>query len=356
MKNSIQSRTPVVATELRFDGGSRAVGANGELNASNKRDLLRQQARFMEAASTGGIVLEADAISREVQQKQNREFVRAAMADANVHRVLGERMAEAIYMKGNRTGFATRFLNRIELRQGDIPRFPVRKMNVQAFVATSPVKVESNIVLDKWLFPPEFQIIARPFIPQNEINQSVTDVLEEKYMEALQAVMVQQDRLWINMARSAMGASNNLTTIAGTLSPLALMNVRQQVVRWGMKSAYLLMASDLYVDVVGDASFTQFLDPVARHELLLTGELGTIFGMTVISEAYRHAEHKVMNAGEFVVVSDPLYHGAYSDRGGIDSQPTDITVEGKAGRGWVLVLSMSMALANDRSVAVGIRL
>jgi hypothetical protein len=45
-----------------------------------------------------------------------------------------------------------------------------------------------------------------------------------------------------------------------------------------------------------------------------------------------------------------------SDRGGVDSEPTTISVEGTPGRGWVLTETISMVIANTRSVSVGKRL
>jgi len=352
----MKSKQPVVATELRFDGSSEhAVGLNGELNASSKKDLIAQQLKLVNAASKGEVVTAAQATERQALAKQHKELVAAAFADPQAHRVIGEKMAENLYVTSNRKGFSRRFLNRIELKQGDIPRFPIRLKNVQAFWYTSAVRMETNIVLDKWLMPPEFQIGTRVFIPQNEINQSNSDVLDEKYVEALEGIMVAEDRLWINAVRAMQGIDNNQTAIAGTLTPLGLMNVRQQVARWGLKVPYLLMASDLYVDIVGDSTFIQAIEPVARHELIMTGELAILYGMTIISEAYRHPEHKVLNQGEFVVVSDAQTHGAYSDRGGVDSQPIDTTVEHVLGRGWVLAESFSLAVANARSAAIGVR-
>jgi hypothetical protein len=166
---------------------------------------------------------------------------------------------------------------------------------------------------------------------------------------------VTEDRYWYNLAKQTIGVDNNLSVVSGTLNPLSLMSIRQQVAQWGLKAAYWLTASDLFIDVVGDATFIQAIEPVARHELVMTGQLGVLYGMTIISEAYRHPDHKVLSQGEFAIVSDPLTHGAYSDRGGVDSVPIDTTTEKKAGRGWVLSESISMAIANARSVAWGIR-
>lgn len=357
MKTITSSAHPVVATDFRLPGSSeRLVGNNGEINASSRKDALQQSMRLMQAQAEGHVITESEAQRREITAKTNRQLIEAAFADPKAHRVLGERLADSIYVTANRKGYARRFLNRIELKVGDIPRFPVRQKNVQAMMVTGPTRVETQVVTDRWLTPPELQIVARVFVPQNEINQSNSDVLEEKHIEGLEGIMVTEDRMWLNAARETIGVDNRLSVISGTLSPMSLMSTRQNVARFGLKPMYCLMASDLFVDIVGDASFIQAIEPVARHELVMTGELAVLYGMTLISEAYRHPEHKTLNEGEFVIVSDPAFHGAYSDRGGVDSQPIDSTTEKIMGRGWLLSESMSQAIANTRSVAFGRRI
>ena len=356
MKHITASSTPVAASDFRLPGqDQRVIGANGDVNASSKKDLLSQAMGLMTASASGSVITDAVANSMETREV-NRQLIQAAFEDSKSHRVLGERMADNIYMTANRKGYMRRFLNKIDLKQGDIPRFPVRKKNVQAMLVSGPTKVEAQIAHDNWLTPPELQIVGRVFVPQNEINQSNTDVLDEKYVEGLEAVMVTEDRLWLNAARATIGVDNDLSVISGTLSPLSLMNVRQNVAQWGLKPVYCLMASDLFVDIVGDASFIQAIEPVARHELVMTGELATLYGMSLISEAYRHPEHKTLDQGEFVIVSDPAFHGAYSDRGGVDSQPIDGTTERMIGRGWLFSESISLAVANTRSVSFGVRI
>ncbi len=350
------SKQPVIATDYRLPGRTeRAVGHNGEVNASSVKDLLWNANRLMQASANGEVVTETEAQARTERANVNRQLIAAAFEDSTAHRILGERLADTIYMTSNRKGYARRVLNRVELKQGDIPRFPVRKKNVTAMLVSGPTRVEAQIATDKWLTPPELQVVSRVFVPQNEINQSNTDVLEEKFIEGTEGIMVTEDRMWLNAARQTIGVENSQSIISGTLSPLTLMSVRQGVAQWGLKPMYCVMASDLFVDIVGDASFIQAIEPVARHELVMTGELAILYGMTLISEAYRHPEHKVMDQGEFVIVSDPSFHGGYTDRGGVDSQPIDSTTERMIGRGWLLSESISMAIGNARSVSFGRR-
>lgn len=351
------AKTPAfAASEYRFqDSAEHAVGRNGELNASSKRDLFNRQMQFLAKASAGEVVADAVFAAKESDLKTNRELLVAAFNDRQVQTVLGERMAESLYITCNRQGFMRKYLAEITVEQGAVPRFPLRTKNVTAVYSTSPTKIESQITRDKWFTPPELSVVTRPFVTQNELNQSAGDVLQEKYVEATEAIMVAEDRLWYNQVNSLVGVDNNLSIISGQLTPYTFAQVMTNVTRWGLKAPHVLLATDIYQDIIGNSEFYSAVDPVARHELLLTGELGVMYGCTITSDAYRHPEHKVLGAGEFYVISDAQNHGAYSDRGGLQSQPTDIVVEKVPGRGWVLHESLAVSVANSRSVAKGLR-
>lgn len=360
-KQQVQVRAAKVpafaASEHRMrDSSERSVGYNGELNASSKRDLFNRQMQFLAAASSGEVMADAVFANREEAGRTSKELLAASFNDDRAHRVLGEKMAESLYITCNRQGFMRKYLTKITVEQGAIPRFPLRNKNVTAVWSTSPTKIESQITRDKWFTPPELSVVTRPFVTQNELNQSAGDVLQEKYVEATEAIMVAEDRLWYNQVNSLVGVDNNLSIISGQLTPYTFAQVMTNITRWGLKAPHVLMATDIYQDIIGNSEFYTAVDPVARHELLLTGELGVMYGCTITSDAYRHPEHKVLGQGEFYVISDALNHGAYSDRGGLQSQPTDITIERIPGRGWVLHEQLAVSVANSRSVAKGLRI
>lgn len=342
------SKFPVIATELKLAGSNElAVGANGELNASNKRDLLGQQQRFLAAAASGKMLA--------IDSETSRTLVQAAFNDKAAHKVLAEKIGDALYMTANRQGFMRKFCTKVDVQQGSVPRFHLRSKNVIATWATSPTKVASQLTRDKWITPPEVSIVARPFIPQVELNQSSGDLLQEKFLEGVEGTMVAEDRMWYNQAQATVGLDNNLSVISGQLSVYGMMSVATNVTRWGLRAANLLVASDLWQDIIGQQDFYSAIDPVARHELLLTGELGTMYGMTITTDAHRHPEHKVLNQGEFFVMGDPTTHGAYSDRGGIQSTPIDISHEQVPGMGFVIHEALALSIGNSRSVAKGVR-
>jgi len=351
------ARTPVqAATEFRTEkGAERLIGRNGEVNASSKADLWRQNAKLLQAASQGQIVQDGTLAAAQDFKARNRELLTAAFNDSRSYRVLGEKMAEALYITANRQGFLRKFLTKNTVDQGSIPRFKMASKNVTAVYSTSPTQIDAQIALDRWFTPPEFQIVARPFVPENEINQSNNDVLEEKFVEAQESLMVAEDRLLYMASNAVVNLDNELSVISSQLTPYTFARVLTKVNRWGLKTPYVLMASDLLQDIIGNTEMQNAIDPVARHELLLTGELGVLWGATLVTDAYRHPEHKVLNQGEFFVFADPLNLGAYSDRGGLQSAPVGIEVEKVPGRGWVVWESFAMTLANPRAVAKGIR-
>ena len=347
-----KAKTPVLATDFRAPGSSeRLVGYNGEINASSKRDAFQQQLKLLAATANGEISTEA----RIERASRNRELVRAMFNSKDVHRELGEVMAKDLYQAANRRGFSRKYLARQDLVPGQFPTVKMRLKDVVATYATSPTMTQAAIIRDKLFMPPEVLVQAKPFVEQHEINTSVSDVLDEKYAEALEAIMVGEDRLWKSAADSLVGIDNDLTVISGTLTPMTLMEVRNQVGRWDLPVPQLLMASDMYIDIVGDSTFIQAIEPVARHELIMTGELAVLYGMSITSDAYRHPEHRVMNQGEFYAISDPVTHGQYTDRGGIETEVLTAATEKQAGKGWFMYESYSLVIANPRSIAKGIR-
>lgn len=367
----MKKRTPVIASALRTvgngallaedlrtggRGSSRIVGNNGELNAGSTRDLLGQIQRLVTAASSGNeIITVSDATAREERANLMSNLLVASFTDAAVHKELGEIMAEDLYLAGDRDGVARRFLVKQSLTQGQIPRAKLRAKGVTASVVTGPSKVDTQITNDNTIYPPEFELVARPFVPKREIDQSVSDVVDEKYVEGLEALMVSEDRIWKQSVDALVNLDNPLSLIVGTLTARAVMAVRQNVAAWNLNPRFMLMANDLWTDIATDSSWYNVIDPVSQHELLLTGKLGVVYGMDLISDAFRHQQHKVLNQGEFYIVSDPINHGTMTDRGGVDSETTTISVEGVPGRGWVLLETISMAVLNSRSISKGIR-
>lgn len=352
----VRFSTPVIAaTSLRRGTGERFVGANGELNASSKRDLLQQIAAFAQEVANTGAVSESEAAQREQHIAARREVLLMAQTDPTTRMQLGEVMADELYQAANRENFARRLLAKQTLSQGQTPRVHMRMKNGTAAIHTTASKCHTQLIRDNFYTPPEFYIQTRPFIERKDIAVATGDVLEEKFVEATEGIGVAEDRAWRNLANLTVGVENDPVSFFGTMTAGGLMNLNNQVARWNLPVAWWLVANDIWADICQETSFANLIDPVSKHELLLTGQLGVIYGMTVISDAFRHPEHRVLTQGEMFCVSDAVNHGMMSDRGGIESSPIDQSIEGAPGMGWHMHELVSMVIANARSVVRGRR-
>ena len=360
-----QYKTPqraIVATDFKLQGSrEQFVGHDGHINASNKQDLAMQIARAMQMVNSpnGGIELltEESATQREQKRKIRREIVQAAFQSKDRLSEAGVELAAEINITSNRDGFMRRFFTKQDLADGQWPHARMRYKNTTAILHVSAIQIETQVVRDQEFFPQEDYITARLIIPKLDLVRTTDDLLDEKFIEGLEAVMVTEDRYFLRLANNSIGTENNFTNIVGTMTPLALGALRNQVTRWGIPARFWLIANDLWTDMIGGQGFfsAEGLEPMSRHELMIGGYLGTLLGMDIISDAFRHPGHKVLEQGEMYVIGDPSNLGQFSDRGGIESQPIDITHERIPGKGWVMNEIISMILVNARGIAKGKR-
>jgi hypothetical protein len=205
------------------------------------------------------------------------------------------------------------------------------------------------------VYPTEYTLQGKIYIEQREINRNKEDILDQKYADGLQAMMVAEDRIFRDLCLEQATLDNTFTSIIGTLSPTSLGDMRNKVTRWNLPAPTLLIANDLWVDFAVDG-FNGLLEPMAQHELILTGQLGTMLGMNIRSDAFRHPEQKVMSKGELYVFSSPEHVGTYTENGGLISTPIDMATEGVVGRGWALAELQSQTIMNSRGVACAKRI
>lgn len=347
----------VLASDLRRAGSNeRLVANNGELNASNKNDLMVAIAQLIDVAGKHTVLTDSKASEVSNVASTHREMVMAAFDSKEELAALGDLMADNLTITSNRDGFMRRVLRQQNIENGQIPSVRMSMKQVSAAIGTGPVQSQTQFIRDNEIFPQEFYITARPYIEQRQISRSNTDILEEKYVEALEAIMVQEDRTWKQMADSLIGLDNPHLNISGSFTPQAFAELTTNINNWGIVPAVALVASDLWQDIVANSDWSSIIDPVSQHELLLTGKLGQIHGVELITDQFRHPQHKVLNSGEIYVVGGMDYHGQYTDRGGVTSQPIDGTQERVPGRGWFLSELMSMVIGNSRSVTRGRRI
>lgn len=90
----------------------------------------------------------------------------------------------------------------------------------------------------------------------------------------------------------------------------------------------------------------EVLEPVTRHELLMTGCLATLLGMDLSTDGFRDPTQRVLPRGAMFTYATPEYLGAYSTRGAPTAEPTTGVNEGNTDKGWLVSETLSFVLAN----------
>lgn len=353
---TFRSQSKPHATELNLPTGEKMVGRDGHLQGYDKKDLIHTQASLVEKLGKNEVMTASEKSARAVQ---SRKEVRAAYEDQGSRKFseLGAALALEVSELANRDGFMRRFMQRVDLEQGQRPMIRVNFKSQIAIVASSAAQIQPTMVRGKYVYPPEFYIEDYLMIEQRDIVQSTTDIMEEKLLEAQEAIMVAEDRVFKSLVDKMVGQQNQLINIVGSFTPQALQALRAQIANWGLPVQNLLFASDVWSDFLVSTGFISFFDPVSQYEIVQTGMLGRILGMNLISDAVRAPLLKVLKPGEIYGFTSPEFIGAYTDRGPVVAREIDGMANGMGtpSRGWYMNELMSMAVVNSRGIVKAVR-
>ncbi len=351
----VQLRDGTPIDEIKgLDGRSLISTSTGEINASSTRDALTQIQHLMSVANAHGGVVQG---RTEQEIAEDRALVQEAFNSQSSAQwaSLGSSLAQRVELYAERANFMRSMLMPQTVRQGEHCRIQLKQADVIAVVANGMDNMGFQRINSKFMDVPEFEIKTNVRVARLDIEQQNSDLLDEAYQQSLEAFAIKEDRLWKQAADKTVGNANPITYLGSKLTPSTLARLAERVSGWNLPTRKAMIANDFWVDIQGSADWATALDPITKYELLLTGRIATINGMEIMTDAFRDPMQKVLEAGEIYVVSDPQYHGVYTNRGGIVSTPTDGANSGNTDKGWLLSGLYSLTIGNTRSVAKGIR-
>ena len=348
----------VLASELKFRGANVFTG-DGEINAGSRRDALKMLATAAAALASGQeLVTETEATAKEQAAKEvaHRREVLAALTNGSAEAreaavTVGLEMAGSINESVNRVGF-TRAITRFQdLVQGQRPEIYIQDKDVIAAILSGPVQARLQVVRDNVLWPPEVDITTRLIIEARLVNNTRRDLLAEKYAEGVEHVLVTEDRMWKKGADTLIDANNQETTHTGGLVPAVLGDGLAMITGYNLPIETMLFSSHLFAQLITSREFEDLIDGTTRLEILRTGQFGTLYGATLLTDGTREPRQKVLNKSDIYYVSSPEFVGEYSDRGGVQAQPLTAADTGINGVGWHIVEYFALGLVNFRAIA-----
>jgi hypothetical protein len=354
----------------RHGSRDRYFGANGEVNGNSKQDQLIQLANLLNDIQSGRVMdmnsVRSDDVMNSAEKKKEAARILTAAFEASERNdssgwlEIGASLNETLKESLDREGFMRRFLVQHTVQQGNFPRFDQQDKNVNTVIIADDVtSPQVQKVRNKTIFPAEFIVAASLLISVLAIQTSAGDIMAEKLLEAQEAIMVREDKIWKSLADSAFSVYNSSAlTLSGGLTVQLLSELLLQLQTQNLNPAYILASSEVLTrDIFTSGAFTASMDDIHKYELFKTGRIGMLLGSEVITDATRNKTLKVLNPGEIYIVSDPNTHGAYSTRGPVQVTELDGTKDGGGfpGKGWHLYETLAMTVSNPRSVYKGLR-
>jgi len=328
------------------------MGDHYEINASSKNDLIKTIGYLINQWGGGRVTGRSKVASDPKLAGERLAELKTAFLDkeGDSFQLLGAAIADEIREAGDREGFARKCLVTGPVEKGADPRIRVRIKDIMAWVVTTDVTVQENRIRQRYVYPPIFSINSLTMIESKEIEHAGHDILEEKFNDASEATYVREDRLMRTMMDRTLGLFNPITWFA-TLTPQIFAQVRNRVWAWSLVPTTCLLAADLWNDISAGAAFSDWFDPVHKHELILEGYLGDMMGCQIITDGFRYETLRVLDPGEMYILAHPTRCGAIQELKPLDAKATDQYNLGRAARGWFLELIEALSFTNARACA-----
>lgn len=357
---------PVKASRVNHRSGSIITAQSepffnddGEVNAYTKKDLIEAHRTILAHLRNGENPLRTSASQESIRHaaEENRAVLRQAFADASGEswQVLGQTIGNDIYETLGREGLARRIMLVKPLERGEVGRFRIRKKDVTGWMTTSAAMIAPSDIRGHWVYPEEFYLQFNIHIEDREIAQADTDILDEKYHDGLEQIMRGEDEVARRLWDATVGIANPLTFF-NTFTPTVFTTLKTLVRRWGINPVTsCVIAWDIWDDILASAEFSAWFDPVSKRELMLEGEVGSIMGVIIYTDAYRYATLRVLQEGEVYFFGPPMTVGGILERQALAVRATDQYNLGMAKRGWFGAQIESQTCPNARGIAKGQR-
>jgi hypothetical protein len=363
------TRSPVIGHMPAFakkpggeivEAGGRMTDSDGNINANDIKELA-QRVNALHAMFKNGDVgygagfEDPGAEQGKIQAKKERHeaLVSAYHSGDGRLKVMGEVFAEDVWETLNRNGFTSQLVARKDVVDSTDNRIRKRRKDVVAFQVVNDGEGIAQVVEQAYIYPKDYYLQCQVLIEERDLAQAGPEFLDEKFQDALEAVMVRQDRILRNLFLATAGVFNAPISFA-TFTPQVLTALRTQVASNGIPAAHMLFSFDIWDDIIADPSFTSWWEPVHKYQLIMEGKLGSLLNMKLITDGFRYSTLKVLEPGEVFVLGTPIALGQRGVRREIQSTEINHYPLGAPRRGFYLMGIESLHV-EDRPVSIGTR-
>lgn len=333
------------------------IGNNGEINASSKIDLMKGIATLIQAAANGE-VREASA-EDEMTSAEKKAYLATAIANGTNSEewmTIGSTMAAEVKETLGREGFARKFMQFKTMSNGEPLKVRLRKRDTLAWISTTNPKTVQSVARAPYAEPGMFSLNANINIERVEIAQDTGDLLDDRYSDGLESMLAAEDRVFLKLADSSATCLNSPYYFSD-FTPVTMQNMKTEIAsNGGIPVTSMLISFDIWNDIVAQPEFTAWYSEIAKHELVMEGNLGQLAGMNIVTDGYRIPTLKVLKQGSVYMFGSPETLGVIGQWGEMTVKSVDKCNDGQDIVGWFMSSVEAMCIGNARAVCRGSRI
>lgn len=332
-----------------------AVNEQGQINAHDNAQAMAIIAQLMDGRSSGKII---QARSTPESRSKSLQLLQASFSDKQnpAFAVAGETIADTVRETSARAGFLRRFLDERDLGTGEEPKIRIGRNQTTGFSLMDMSEVQESRHDGRYFYPEVVMNAAKPTVTESDLYSEGFFLLEEKAEEALEIIMVQEDRALRALSNKAVSHTNQQLAFS-TFTPSVFATLKQYVQNTGglpVNSCW--MANDLWVDVnTGNSAFSDYFSPIEKHELALVGQIGRMQDTEIHTDAFLESRLRTLTRGEIYFYAQPQFLGQILVRAALMSSEIDGFDQGQQWRGWNIREYLAIGLANAAGVSRGYR-
>ena len=323
---------------------------NGQINASNLQDCLRQIGKL--ASAMENMPSNAGLTAPVMSDSKRDDLIARAMLDSTgLGKIaLAQSMANPIRRNLDYMGVARRALVVDPLAPGALATYD-RDIDVAAVVISAQGSGPESRIFGDRVTVPEFELYSNPTVRIREVKQRRFNVIDRAVQKARQEIMAQEDA----NVFAAMDAAASVENVVQDLADAGVMKrnlagLKAQIDQWDLVTTKFFMNISDYTDLLswgsggGQGISGGEVDPVTQREILQTGLYARLWGADIIVS-------KVVPPGTIYAAADPEFVGVMPIRQDIEVLPADEPKQLKLG--WVVSEIIGIGIVNPRGVAAG---
>jgi len=230
------------------------------------------------------------------------------------------------------SSFASRLLTRVDFNNEETPKHEFVHNGETRFIYPEPFEVKATFESG------DLSIAALTEGMESLVNAMV-HFLDTRLVKLLQIA----------------SDTHNTSVPFKTFTPDIVAQLRSQLTRWELQASTMLFNWNVWEDVLVNSVFTDYMDSFYKHELVLVGRIGQMFGMEMYTDGFNRPDRRCTERGEVFVLTSPQHLGSVGryptspDNNSLDPVVTIAMENGKVR--FEAMVKLTMVIPGARGVA-----